>query len=288
MANLKTLRDRIKSIKATQKITGAMKMVAASRFRQNQDLLVKTTPYTRKFQSMIFPILAECQDLDSPPCLLTGSDGPTLVIIVTSNRGLCGGFNSAIIRRTLSIVPQFQDFKVLNIGRKSRKSMQQNFKDYLISIPEEINNQIDEKKGKFSAAEKISDIIFELLETKIIGAVTIVHSVFKNALVQKIVETSLVPFSCGSYESKDSYLFEPNQKELLPEILRENLTMQIYQILLETAVCEQAARMTAMDSATRNARDMIKKLELNYNRTRQAQITKELIEVISGAEAFSS
>ena len=288
MANLKTLRDRIKSIKATQKITGAMKMVAASRFRQNQDSLIKTTPYTQKFQSMIFPILAECQDLDSPPCLLTGNNGPTLVIIVTSNRGLCGGFNSAIIRRTLSVVPQFQDFKVLNIGRKSRKSMQQNFKDYLISIPEEINNQIDEKKGKFSAAEKISDIIFELLETKIIGAVTIVHSVFKNALVQKIVETSLVPFSCGSYESKDSYLFEPNQKELLPEILRENLTMQIYQILLETAVCEQAARMTAMDSATRNARDMIKKLELNYNRTRQAQITKELIEVISGAEAFSS
>ena len=288
MANLKTLRDRIKSIKATQKITGAMKMVAASRFRQNQDSLIKTTPYTQKFQSMIFPILAECQDLDSPPCLLTGNNGPTLVIIVTSNRGLCGGFNSAIIRRTLSVVPQFQDFKVLNIGRKSRKSMQQNFKDYLISIPEEINNQIDEKKGKFSAAEKISDIIFELLETKIIGAVTIVHSVFKNALVQKIVETHLVPFSCGSYEPKDSYIFEPNQKELLPEILRENLTMQIYQILLETAVCEQAARMTAMDSATRNARDMIKKLELNYNRTRQAQITKELIEVISGAEAFSS
>ncbi len=288
MANLKTLRDRIKSIKATQKITGAMKMVAASRFRQNQDLLTKTTPYTQKFQSMIFPILADRQDLDSLPYLLTGNDGPHLVVIVTSNRGLCGGFNSAIIRRTLSVVPQFQDFKILNVGRKSRKSMEQNFKDYLISIPEEINSKIDEKQGKLAAAEEISGIIFELLEAKIIGAVTIVHSVFKNALVQKIVETPLVPFSCGSYESKDSYLFEPNQKELLPEILKQNLTMQIYQILLETAVCEQAARMTAMDSATRNARDMIKKLELNYNRTRQAQITKELIEVISGAEAFSS
>ena len=288
MANLKTLRDRIKSIKATQKITGAMKMVAASRFRQNQDLLTKTTPYTQKFQSMIFPILADRQDLDSLPYLLTGNDGPHLVVIVTSNRGLCGGFNSAIIRKTLSVVPQFQDFKILNVGRKSRKSMEQNFKDYLISIPEEINSKIDEKQGKLAAAEEISGIIFELLEAKIIGAVTIVHSVFKNALVQKIVETPLVPFPCGSYESKDSYLFEPNQKDLLPEILKQNLTMQIYQILLETAVCEQAARMTAMDSATRNARDMIKKLELNYNRTRQAQITKELIEVISGAEAFSS
>lgn len=288
MANLKTLRDRIKSIKATQKITGAMKMVAASRFRQNQDLLIRTTPYTQKFQDMIFPIVAECQDLDSLPCLLTGNDGPTLVVVVTSNRGLCGGFNSAIIRKTLSVATQFQDFKVLNIGRKSRKSMQQNYKDFVIPIPEEINNQIDEKRGKLTAAKKISDIIFDLLETKIIGAVTIIHSVFKNALVQNIVETPLVPFSCESYESKDSYLFEPNQKELLPEILKQNLTMQIYQILLETAVCEQAARMTAMDSATRNARDMIKKLELNYNRTRQAQITKELIEVISGAEAFSS
>lgn len=290
MPNLKDLRMRIKSVKSTQKITSAMKMVAAAKLRRAQEKVEASRPYAAGMQRLLNDLLLTKIDLENQPFLLTGrSDIPThLVIVVTSDRGLCGGFNGIIIREAKTIIRNLEaaetPVKIFCIGRKARDLLKRDHGSKIIETLIDVG-----KKGlKFEETLAISLQLQSLLNEGVYGKATVVYSVFKSALTQQITRREVIPFV--STETSDIglalYEYEPSQDVLLEELLPRNLAIQLYQIMLDTIASEQGARMTAMDSATRNAQDVIKRLELNYNRTRQAYITKELIEIISGAEAL--
>lgn len=306
MPSLKDYRDRIASVKSTKKITSAMKMVAASKLKKAQEQAEKSQPYAQAMAEMLARVAQGVTITPSSPKLLigTGSEQTHLLVLVTSDRGLCGGFNGNLLRRARLEIGHLQgqgkDVKIVCVGRKAHDLMKREFEDEIVKSFMQIGSG---KRIQFSEAKEISDFILEQFETGQFDVCTMMYNAFQSVLVQKPTPQQLIPFTMpgdevqqdnvdSAYVAKaeeDSlqspYQFEPEEDEILGQLLPKNLSVQIFRALLDSAAGEQAARMTAMDNATRNAGDMIDGLTLSYNRARQAFITKELIEIISGAEA---
>lgn len=291
MASLKELRSRKKSVQSTKKITSAMKMIAVAKMRHATSQVQAARPYAEGLKEVLTQLLLRQSNLSLPLLTGTGTQERHLVIVATSDRGLCGGFNGGIIRHLekhlQELKAQGKSWKILFVGRKGY--------DILKRKQEKQTLKVLSAYGKplYRDAQKISEDLIELLENQEFDVCSIVYNKFISALNQIPSLDQLIPVARPQpkteNESTDStslYEFEPNEEMILASLLPQNLSFQIYMALLENAASEHGARMTAMDSATRNAEDMIKKLTLTYNRTRQAYITKELIEIISGAEAL--
>jgi F-type H+-transporting ATPase subunit gamma len=293
MASLKDLKTRINSVKSTQKITAAMKMVAAAKLRRAQDAAESGRPYSTRMRQVIGN-LASKADASSAPQLLVGNgkDQTHLLVVMSADRGLCGGFNGTVTRQTRAEVARLQaenkTVKLLMIGRKSADALRREFGDLYIDRYEGLQGT----SVNYSDAAKIADAIRTGFEAGEFDVCTLIFNKFKNAITQEITLTQLIPAEVDNSEAGDgdaaavSYEYEPEEDELLASLLPRNLSTQIYGALLESSAAELAARMTAMDNATRNAGELIDRLTLVYNRTRQANITSELIEIISGAEAI--
>ncbi len=295
MANLKDLRNRIASVKSTQKITAAMKMVAAAKLRRAQDTAVTARPYAERMDRVLGNVVQGIGGSGTAPAMITGtgSDQVQLIIVVTADRGLCGGFNSNIVRRSRQRIRGLEaagkEVKLLCVGRKGAAVLQT---DHGAKIIEKIEG-IAKPIPTFDGAADIAQKIMHLFDDGQFDICSIVYSTFISALTQEVTNQQLIPLPPpeeSSAEKLDSasaiYEYEPTEDEILAALLPRNLAVQIFRALLESNASEHGARMTAMDNATRNAGDMIDDLTLNYNRTRQAVITKELIEIISGAEAI--
>ena len=293
MASLKDLKTRINSVKSTQKITAAMKMVAAAKLRRAQDAAESGRPYSTRMRQVIGN-LASKADASSGPQLLVGNgkDQTHLLVVMSADRGLCGGFNGTVTRQTRAEVARLQaenkTVKLLMIGRKSADALRREFGDLYIDRYEGLQGT----SVNYSDAAKIADAIRTGFEAGDFDVCTLIFNKFKNAITQEITLTRLIPAKVDNSEVSDgnasavSHEYEPEEDELLAILLPLNLSTQMYGALLESSAAELAARMTAMDNATRNAGELIDRLTLVYNRTRQANITSELIEIISGAEAI--
>lgn len=298
MASLKDLRNRINSVKSTQKITSAMKMVAAAKLKRAQEAAEAARPYAERMERMLGSLAATMAGRAGAPKLLagTGSDETHLLVVVTADRGLCGAFNSSIIRRarqkTRALLEEGKTVKILAVGRKARDLLRREHGDKIV----EAFTEIERPKLTFDKADMIASKVTELFDAGEFDVCTVIYNRFKSAISQIVTEQQLIPFAVPDSAQPDedtdtpaaraAYEYEPEEKEILAELLPRNLAVQVFRALQESAASEHGARMTAMDNATRNAGDMIGKLTLTYNRTRQAQITKELIEIISGAEAL--
>ena len=296
MASLKDLRIRIASVKSTQKITSAMKMVAAAKLRRAQEHVEAARPYAERMERMLGALASAAQGQEGAPKLLagTGRSDVHLLVIGTADRGLCGGFNSNIVRgarRTIEeLIKDGKTVKILCVGRKGRDQLRRFYGDMIVDTIEDVAKP----RVTFETAESIAGRIAHMFEAGEFDVCTLFYARFKSAMTQVVTAQQLVPFKTesGSAEenaagaARTAYEYEPDEQEILAELLPRNLAVQIFKALLENNASEQGARMTAMDSATRNAGDMIGNLTQTYNRTRQAVITKELIEIISGAEAL--
>ena len=290
MATLKQLRMRISSVRSTRKITSAMKMVAAAKLRRAQERAVAARPYAERTERVLGSLAASLAGTGLAPKMLggTGSSQTHLVIVATSDRGLCGGFNSSIVRSARAFIRQLQadgkTIKILCIGRKGSEQLRRDFERLIVDTLENAGRRFG-----FAVADAIGGRIDLMFERGEFDVATIFYNRFKSAMSQIVTKQQLIPFPVDPAAKSSSgnavYEFEPEADEILASLLPRNLSVQIYRALLENAASEEGARMSAMDSATRNAGDMINRLTLNYNRTRQAAITKELIEIISGAEA---
>ena len=291
MPNLKDLKNRINSVKSTQKITSAMKMVAAAKLRRAQEAAEAGRPYSNRMQDVISGLAAKA-DASSAPALLVGrADVKThLLVVMSADKGLCGGFNGSITREARQLIAEKEAagmaVQVYIVGRKSGDALRQEIEGKQFA-------RIDNVQGShvtFGDAADIAGKILEGFEAGTFDSVSMIYNKFVNAITQKVTHTSLIPADVQTTEGEDtglaaSYEYEPDEGELLGALLPRNISTQLFSALLESTAAELAARMTAMDNATRNAGDMIDRLTLVYNRTRQANITKELIEIISGAEA---
>jgi F-type H+-transporting ATPase subunit gamma len=302
MASLKDLRTRISSVKSTQKITSAMKMVAAAKLRRAQEQAEASRPYAERMERMLGALAKAMKGRAGAPPLLTGSgkEDVHLVVVATADRGLCGGFNSNIVRDARRLIGQLREdgktVKVLCVGRKSRDQLKRTHGDLIIDTVEELQKP----RLSFDKADDIAARIAQMFEDGEFDVCTMIYARFKSAISQIVTRQQLIPFvatESGGGEDKDEepaevedfkgvYEYEPSEEEILAELLPRNLAVQIFKALLENNASEQGARMTAMDNATRNAGEMIDKLTLTYNRTRQAVITKELIEIVSAKEAM--
>ena len=300
MPSLKDLRVRIRSVRSTQKITAAMKMVAASRLRRAQEQAEAARPYAQRMEQVLASLAAGMAGQPGAPPLLagTGKDDVHLVVVATSDRGLAGGFNATILREARRRIRDLDNagktVKILTIGRKGRDGLR---RDYARLIHDSLT-EIGRRRVSFDEARDIAARVLALYAAGEFDVCTIIFNRFRSAMTQIVTVQQLVPFAssgAGAAAKAEEaaaalagavYEFEPAEEEILAELLPNNLAVQIYTALLENAASEQGARMTAMDNATRNAGDMIDRLTMNYNRTRQAVITKELIEIISGAEAL--
>jgi F-type H+-transporting ATPase subunit gamma len=290
MASLKDMRNQIGSVKATQKITKAMQMVAAAKLRRSQDAAQNARPYARRMAAVIAN-LARGVSSDSAPRLLagTGSDQRHLVLVATADRGLAGGFNSGIVRaardRLQSLVAAGKDVRLITVGKKARDQLRRQFGDRSVGHFDAGN------APSLTTAEAISAAVLERFEAGEVDVVTLYFSHFKSVVTQTPTAQQLIPAAVSGDEvpvdlKGAAYEYEPDEEGILAELLPRNVTTQIFSAMLENQAGFFASQMTAMDNATRNAGDMIAALTLKYNRTRQAQITKELIEIISGAEAL--
>jgi F-type H+-transporting ATPase subunit gamma len=294
MATLKDLRVRIRSVKSTQKITSAMKMVAASRLRRAQEQAEAARPYAMRMERMLGSLAASILGSGTAPPLLegTGKSDVHLLIVATSDRGLAGGFNASILREARRTIRELQAggkmVKVLTIGRKGRDGLRRDHGRLVVDSLTEVGRP----RLQFANAQAIAARVLALFDAGEFDVATIVYNRFKSAMTQIVTKQQLVPFAVPeTVERPDPavqgvYEFEPEEAEILASLLPRNLAVQLYTALLENNASEQGARMTAMDNATRNAGDMIDRLTVTYNRSRQAAITKELIEIISGAEAL--
>jgi len=295
MPSLKDLRLRINSVKSTRKITSAMKMVAASKLRRAQTSAESARPYAARMERMLGALAGSVAGQAGAPKMLagTGSDAVHLVVVATSDRGLCGGFNGTIVRATRlfvnGLLRQGKTVKIITIGRKGRDQLRRDFGKYFVETYEGVGG----KKGvSFAEANAIATKISGMFESDEFDVCSIIYNRFQSAIAQVVTNQQLVPFPVPEQKAADEassaavYEFEPSEEGILAELLPRNLAVQIFRSLLESNASEQGARMTAMDNATRNAGDMINALSIRYNRSRQAQITKELIEIISGAEAL--
>lgn len=290
MASLKDLKNRIKSVKNTQKITKAMKMVAAAKLRRAQEAAEAARPYAEKMAEVVGSLAANVQG-DAAPVLLagTGSTKRHLLVVMTSDRGLCGGFNSSIVRavrrQLREMAAEGKEVYILCVGRKGYDQLRLEFKDRILGrIPD-----VTKAKIGYDVAQRVSDEMNVIFKEHKVDVVTVVYNRFKSAISQIVTFQQLVPLALSAEQAAGSsaatYEYEPDAETILEDLLPRNITVQFFHALLENSASEHGARMTAMDNATRNAGDMIGKLSLKYNRTRQAAITTELTEIISGAEA---
>ncbi|PGH52966.1 F0F1 ATP synthase subunit gamma [Azospirillum palustre] len=294
MPNLKDLKNRIASVQSTRKITSAMKMVAASKLRRAQEQAEASGPYAERMGRMLSSLAANVQDSGNGPKLMTGTgaDKVHLLVVISSDRGLCGAFNGSIVREAKRQITRLQGegktVKVLTVGRKGRDQLRREFASLIVESYEDVGR----RRLGFSDADMVATKVLAMFDAGEFDVCSVVFNKFKSAISQIVTVQQLIPFAVPGEavavtdEVKPLYEFEPDEEQILAELLPRNLSIQIYRALLESAASEQGARMTAMDNATRNAGDMINKLTITYNRTRQAYITKELIEIISGAEAL--
>lgn len=295
MANLKDLRVRISSVKSTRKITSAMKMVAASKLRRAQTAAEAARPYAERMERMVGSLAANLPQGASGPQLLSGNgnDRVHLIVLVTSDRGLCGGFNSYVVRNARQFIneklAQGKEIKILCVGRKGRDQLKRDFGSFIIDTYEGLG-----RKGmRYVDGLEIAARVTQMFEEGKFDVATLIYNRFKSAISQVPTRHQLIPFLSedvaepeGDPALRATYEMEPEEEEILAKLLPRNMATQVFRALLESFASEQGARMTAMDNATRNAGDMLNALTLRYNRTRQANITKELIEIISGAEAL--
>ncbi len=299
MPNLQDLKIRINSVKSTRKITSAMKMVAAAKLRRAQDGAEAARPYAEKMERMVADVGESVGGIEGAPPMLvgTGSTQIHLIVACTANRGLCGGFNSSIIRRVRAMAHDLKGsgkiVRILCVGRKGRDGLKREFGDDIVETIEGIGRRVVE----FAEARRVAETITTMFDAGGFDVCTIVFNRFKSAMTQIPTSQLLIPFAVPETADDEAgrpaetgpqpiFIFEPDEQDILTDLLPRNLGVQVFQALLESAASEHGARMTSMDSATRNAGDMIDKLTLTYNRTRQAAITRELIEIISGAEAL--
>ena len=292
MPSLDDLKKRIKSVKSTQKITKAMKMVAAAKLRKAQENAEKSRPYSQKMQNIILNLTKSINDPNNAPKLLvgTGHDKKYLCVVLTADRGLCGGFNSNICKLAKinfkKILGEGKDLKIITVGSKGFDQIKREYGKYIIKK----FSFKDRKQITFNEAEIIGREIIDLFNQKIFDKCILFYNNFKNVITQIPQAQQIIPTEKIVSDSKDeisfSYEFEPEEDEILEDLLPKNISTQVFKAFLENAASEQGSRMTAMDNATRNAGDLVDKLTINYNRSRQASITKELIEIISGAESL--
>ena len=303
MPSLRDYRDRIASVKSTRKITSAMKMVAASKLKKAQEQAESSQPYAEAMAGMIERVAENVVIGPNSPKLLigTGKDDVHLLVVVSADRGLCGGFNGNLIRQAKlevsRLVSEGKQVKVICVGRKGFDGLKGSYRENVLKT---FGGIMGQARISFADADKVTQMILELFEAGEFDVCTLLYNEFRSVLAQVPVSTQLIPLSFASGDEKANdnikeaeaeegvkcpYDFEPEEEEILGKILPKNLGVQLYRALLDSAAGEQAARMTAMDNATRNAGDLINDLTLKYNRARQAHITKELIEIISGAEA---
>ena len=292
MATLKELRLRIRSVRSTQKITSAMKMVAASRLRRAQEQAEAARPYAQRMERMLGSLAANLRGMVNAPPLLagTGKDQTHLLVVATSDRGLAGGFNASILREARRVIRDVtasgKTVRIITIGRKGRDGLRRDHARLIVDSMTEIGRP----RLTFDNARDIADRLLTRFAAGEFDSCSIIYNRFQSAMTQIVTRQALVPFAppeaAAPSASQGVYEFEPEEAEILADLLPRNLAVQIFTALLENAASEQGARMTAMDNATRNAGDMINSLNTTYNRSRQAAITKELIEIISGAEAL--
>ena len=290
MPSLDDLKKRIKSVKSTQKITKAMKMVAAAKLRRAQESAEKGRPFSEKMNNIILNLSSSISDKDSASKFLvgTGKDTTHLCVVITADRGLCGGFNTNICRKAKNyfekILKEGKILKIFTVGSKGHDQLKRLYGQYII----EKMNFKGLKKITYKEAENTGKIIIKLFNESQFDVCKIFYNKFKNVITQIPQEQQIVPIEKQKEVkiSDNFYEFEPEENEILDDLLPRNISTQIFKAFLENAASEQGSRMTAMDNATRNAEDLVDKLTINYNRTRQAAITKELIEIISGAESL--
>ncbi|MCV0426493.1 MAG: F0F1 ATP synthase subunit gamma [Roseibium sp.] len=294
MPSLKDLRNRIASVKATQKITKAMQMVAAAKLRRAQEAAEAARPYAERMDAVLANLAVAFEGRDDAPKLMsgTGNDQVHLLVVATAERGLCGGFNTNIAKlareKARSLLAEGKTIKIMCVGKKGFDALKRELGQYVIK-------NIDLRSVKnvgFSNADEIGREVLTMYENGEFDVCTLFYSTFISVIAQEPTAQQLIP---ASFEVSDTdageganavYEYEPDEAEILADLLPRNISVQVFRALLENAASEQGARMSAMDNATRNAGDMIDKLTINYNRQRQAQITTELIEIISGAEAL--
>ena len=292
MPSLDDLKKRIKSVKSTQKITKAMKMVAAAKLRKAQENAEKGRPYSQKMQNIILNLTKSINDIENAPKLLvgTGQDKTYLCVVLTADRGLCGGFNSNICKLAKTnfqkILKEGKNLKIISVGSKGLDQIKREYGKYVIKK----FSFKDKKQISFKEAEVIGTEIINLFKNNQFDKCILFYNNFKNVITQIPQAHQIIPAEIKSSETKNesslSYEFEPEEDEILEDLLPKNISTQVFKAFLENAASEQGSRMTAMDNATRNAGDLVDKLTINYNRSRQASITKESIEIISGAESL--
>jgi F-type H+-transporting ATPase subunit gamma len=292
MPSLKDLRNRITSVKSTRKITKAMQMVAAAKLRRAQESALAARPYSERMATVLANLSSSMEGRDDAPQLLagTGKDQTHLLVVCTAERGLCGGFNSSIARLAREhadrLMAQGKTVKIITVGKKGNDILKRLYGRFIIDT-------VDLRAARtlaFSHAQAIAQKVLKLFEDGQFDVCTLFFAEFRSVISQKPTALQLIPAAVSGGKAPDLggaiYDSEPDEGEILADLLPRNIAVQIFRALLENAASEQGARMSAMDSATRNAGDMINKLSIRYNRQRQAQITKELIEIISGAEAL--
>ena len=292
MPSLKDLKNRIESVKSTRKITKAMQMVAAAKLRRAQESAEAARPYAERMTGVLSNIAVSAKDRENAPALLkgTGSAERHLLVVCTSERGLCGGFNTSIVKLAKEHVAKLQGdgkkVSILCVGKKGREQLKREFESQFVEpiIFEGV------KRISYGEAEQVADRVLGSFEGGDFDVVTLFYAEFQSVISQVPTALQLIPASIPETEGETaaaaSYEYEPDESVLLDELLPKNVTTQIFRALLENAASEQGARMSAMDNATRNAGEMVDKLSIQYNRSRQAAITSELIEIISGAEAL--
>lgn len=294
MPSLKDLRMRIDSVKSTQKITSAMKMVAAAKLRRAQEQAEAARPYAERMERMLGSLAGSMASSEGAPKLLagTGKQDVHLVVVMTSDKGLCGAFNSSIVRDARRMIAGLQadgkEVKILCVGRKGWSQIRRDYAPLIVDLIEGIGRP----RLSFDDAQGIASRVLEMFEGGEFDVCTLVYNRFKSVIAQIVTRQQVIPFTVdapveGAAVDASSvvYDYEPDETEILEVLLPRNMSVQVFRALLENNASEHGARMAAMDNATRNAGEMIDSLTLNYNRTRQAFITKELIEIISGAEA---
>ena len=292
MPSLDDLKKRIKSVKSTQKITKAMKMVAAAKLRKAQESAEKGRPYSQKMQNIILNLTNSINDPQNAPKLLVGNgnDKTYLCLVLTADRGLCGGFNSNICKLAKTnfkkILNEGKELKIITVGSKGLDQIKREYGKYVIKK----FSFKDKKKITFVEAEIIGNEIINLFNNNEFDKCILFYNNFKNVITQIPQAQQIIPaekkLAVEENKNSISYEFEPDEDEILEDLLPKNISTQVFRAFLENAASEQGSRMTAMDNATRNAGDLVDKLTINYNRSRQASITKELIEIISGAESL--
>jgi len=284
MANLSDVKQRIKSVKSTEQITKAMKLVAASKLRKAQEAILTARPYAVKLMDVMNHLAARCNN-DMHPLLENREGKKTLLLVVTADRGLCGAFNSNIVKKASQIIksnPE-HEFSLILAGKKGA--------DYFQNRPHKVQEKLIgwTREFDYMQAAKIGESLAQLFIDKVVDKIYVVYNEFKSVMQQEVIQEQLLPIVPETLQETGepvNYIYEPDEETLLEDILKRYMAVEVYRAFLESTASEHGARMTAMDSASRNAKEMIGDLTLFYNRTRQAAITKELIEVVNGAEAL--